>query len=95
MSQTMITFRMDQELKKSMEQTCADMGLTMTAAFTIFAKKVVRERRIPFEVTAGPAAQPAPDVSSASFAPFDTVSNAVETCGKNPLSSLIPPDYHH
>ena len=79
MSQTMITFRMDQELKKSMEQTCADMGLTMTAAFTIFAKKVVRERRIPFEVTAGPAAQPAPDVSSASFAPFDTVSNAVET----------------
>ncbi len=39
MSQTMITFRMDQELKKSMEQTCADMGLTMTAAFTIFAKK--------------------------------------------------------
>lgn len=47
MSQTMITFRMDQELKKSMEQTCADMGLTMTAAFTIFAKKVVRERASP------------------------------------------------
>ena len=45
MSQTMITFRMDQELKKSMEQTCADMGLTMTAAFTIFAKKVVRRSR--------------------------------------------------
>ena len=44
MSQTMITFRMDQELKKSMEQTCADMGLTMTAAFTIFAKMCIRDR---------------------------------------------------
>ena len=26
----------------------------MTTAFTVFAKKVVRERRIPFEVTADP-----------------------------------------
>jgi DNA-damage-inducible protein J len=43
---------MDEELKKSMEQVCADMGLSMTTAFTIFAKKVIRERRIPFEVSA-------------------------------------------
>ena len=37
-----------------MEQACADMGISMTAAFTIFAKKVGRERRIPFEVAADP-----------------------------------------
>lgn len=42
------------ELKKSMEQVCADMGLSMTTAFTIFAKKVSREKRIPFEVSADP-----------------------------------------
>ena len=30
------------------------MGLSMSAAFTIFAKKVSRERRIPFEVSADP-----------------------------------------
>lgn len=30
------------------------MGLSMTAAFTIFATKVVRERRIPFEINADP-----------------------------------------
>lgn len=30
------------------------MGLSMSAAFTIFAKKVGRERRIPFEVSADP-----------------------------------------
>ena len=30
------------------------MGLSMSAAFTIFAKRVGRERRIPFEVSADP-----------------------------------------
>ncbi len=54
MAQTMVNFRMDEELKKSMEQTCAEMGLSMTAAFTIFAKKVSREKRIPFEISADP-----------------------------------------
>ncbi len=55
MSQTVnINFRMDAELKKNMEKVCADMGLTMTTAFTIFAKKVSREKRIPFELSADP-----------------------------------------
>ncbi|HOJ11509.1 MAG TPA: type II toxin-antitoxin system RelB/DinJ family antitoxin [Clostridiales bacterium] len=54
MAQTMVNFRMDEDLKKSMEKICSDMGLSMTAAFTIFAKKVSRERRIPFEVSADP-----------------------------------------
>lgn len=54
MAQTMVNFRMDENLKKSMEQICAEMGLSMTAAFTVFAKKVCRERRIPFEISADP-----------------------------------------
>ena len=54
MAQTMVNFRMDEELKKSMEKVCSDMGMTMTTAFTIFAKKVSREKRIPFEVSADP-----------------------------------------
>ena len=41
-------------LKRSMEEVCAEMGLSMTTAFTIFAKKVSREHRIPFEVSADP-----------------------------------------
>lgn len=49
-----VNFRMDSELKKDMEQVCMDMGLSMTAAFTIFAKTVTREKRIPFEVSADP-----------------------------------------
>lgn len=49
-----VNFRMDEELKKNMEKVCAEMGMSMTTAFTIFAKTVTREKRIPFEVTADP-----------------------------------------
>lgn len=49
-----VNFRMDAELKKSMEKVCSDMGMSMTTAFTIFAKKVSREKRIPFEISADP-----------------------------------------
>jgi len=52
MEQTMVNFRMDVNLKKGMETACKDMGLSMSTAFTIFATKVSRERRIPFEVVA-------------------------------------------
>ena len=54
MAQTMVNFRMDEDLKRGMEQVCKEMGLSMTTAFTIFATKVSKERRIPFEVAADP-----------------------------------------
>lgn len=54
MAQTMVNFRMDENLKKNMEQVCKDMGMSMTTAFTIFATKVSREKRIPFEICADP-----------------------------------------
>ncbi len=54
MAQTMVNFRMDNELKQSMESVCRELGLSMTTAFTIFAKKVSREKRIPFEVSMDP-----------------------------------------
>ncbi len=49
-----INFRMDSELKSSLEQVCQELGLTLTSAFTIFATKVAREKRIPFEVAVDP-----------------------------------------
>ena len=48
---TLINFRMDEDLKKNMEQVCNELGMNMTTAFTIFAKKMAREHRIPFEVS--------------------------------------------
>jgi len=54
MPQSMVNFRINEELKKGMEQACKEMGLSMTTAFTIFATKVSREKRIPFEVAVDP-----------------------------------------
>jgi DNA-damage-inducible protein J len=49
-----VNFKLDEDVKNSMEQACSDMGLSLSAAFTIFAKKVGSEKRIPFEVTTDP-----------------------------------------
>ena len=55
MAQTVsVNFKLDAEVKKAMEAVCKGMGLSMSAAFTIFAKKVGREHRIPFEISADP-----------------------------------------
>lgn len=55
MAAVMVNFRIDEEVKKNMEQACKEMGMSMTAAFTVFATKVGKEKRIPFEITAAPA----------------------------------------
>ena len=59
---TLVNFRLDQDTKRSMEGICRDLGMSMTTAFTLFAKKVDRERRIPFDVsldgTSATGAQP-------------------------------------
>lgn len=54
MSQVLVNFRMDEEDKKGMEEVCKELGLSMTTAFTLLAKKMRRERRIPFEVSIDP-----------------------------------------
>lgn len=50
MAQTNVSIRMDADLKRQFEEFCADVGMTMTTAITIFAKKTVRENKIPFSV---------------------------------------------
>ena len=54
MSQVLVNFRMDEEDKKGMEEVCKELGLSMSTAFTLFAKKMRREKRIPFEVSIDP-----------------------------------------
>ena len=52
MAQTSVNFRMDEQLKKNVEEICQKMGMSLTTALTIFCRKVEQERRIPFEITA-------------------------------------------
>lgn len=54
MPTTSITIRMDENLKKQAEALFDEMGLNMTTAFTIFTKAVVRQHKIPFEISADP-----------------------------------------
>ena len=50
--QATFSVRMDKELKKQFDELCANFGMTVSTAINIFAKAVVRERRIPFEISA-------------------------------------------
>lgn len=52
MAQTTVSIRMDTDLKKQFEAFCSDVGMSMTTAFCVFAKAAVRERKIPFEISA-------------------------------------------
>lgn len=54
MAQTLVNIRIDEDVKKSMEEICKELGITMSAAFNIFARKMSREKRIPFEVSIDP-----------------------------------------
>ena len=52
MPQTNINIRVDEEVKKQFEELVSGFGLTVTTAFNVFAKAVIRERKIPFEIIA-------------------------------------------
>lgn len=52
MAQSTFSIRMDEALKKQFDALCSDFGMNASTAINVFAKAVVRERRIPFEITA-------------------------------------------
>ena len=54
MDMASINFRMERSQKNELEKVCREMGMTMTTAFNIFAQRVIRDRKIPFEVSADP-----------------------------------------
>ena len=54
MAQTTLSVRMDDSLKSDFDKVCNELGLSMTTAITMLAKKMTREKRLPFEVSADP-----------------------------------------
>lgn len=50
MAQQTFSIRMDAQLKKEFDALVEDMGMNATTAFNIFARAVVREKKIPFEI---------------------------------------------
>lgn len=51
--QSLVTIRMDENLKSRFDLVCNELGMTMSTAITVFAKQVCREGKIPFEITLG------------------------------------------
>ena len=49
---TTVTLRFDDEMKRELDQMVSDMGMNLTTFFMIYAKKALREKRIPFDITA-------------------------------------------
>lgn len=51
MAQTTLSIRMDAEVKRRFDAFCADAGMNASVAVNLFARAVLREQRIPFEIT--------------------------------------------
>ena len=51
MAQTNVNIRMDETLKQQFDRLCNELGLNMSTAFNIFAKTMVRQQKIPFEIS--------------------------------------------
>jgi len=51
MAQTTFSVRMDSEVKRQLDDFCANVGMNTTVAFNMFARAVLREKRLPFDVT--------------------------------------------
>ena len=46
-----VNIRMDDNLKEQFSDFCDNIGLSMSSLFNVFAKKVVKEKKVPFELT--------------------------------------------
>ena len=51
MAQAVLNVRMDENVKKEFDDFCQKAGLNASVAINMFARAVLRERRIPFEIT--------------------------------------------
>ncbi|WP_026043440.1 type II toxin-antitoxin system RelB/DinJ family antitoxin [Treponema primitia] len=52
MAQININIRMDEGLKKQAESLFSELGMTISTAFNVFVRQAVRQRKIPFEISA-------------------------------------------
>lgn len=51
MAQATITVRVDEHDKAEFDTFCSNVGLNTSTAINLFVKAVLRENRIPFEIT--------------------------------------------
>ena len=50
MAKEIISFKIEEEIKKEAEKLFSEIGMTVEEALNIFIKRSVKEKRIPFEI---------------------------------------------
>lgn len=71
-----VNFRIDEDLKKQVDELGKKLHMSFSALMNVYAAQLVREQRIPFEISAVPADQSRgesrdPAKITAETAPFD------------------------
>ena len=49
---TTVTLRFDDAMKRELDDMVEEMGMNLTTFFMVYAKRALRDRRIPFDITA-------------------------------------------
>ena len=88
MAQSTFSVRMDENLKKQFDELCNDFGMTASPAFNIFARAVVRERKIPFEIVS-----PEPNITREKA--MEAFLSLREQASKNNLQDLTLDEINH
>ena len=47
-----VSLRFDEETKRQLDEMCEEMGMNITTFFMIYAKRALRDRKIPFDIVA-------------------------------------------
>ena len=49
---TTVSLRFEDGMKRELDEMCSEMGMNITTFFMVYAKRALRDRRIPFDITA-------------------------------------------
>ncbi len=72
-----VNFRIDEDLKKGVDELAEKLHMSFSALMNVYAAQLVREQRIPFEISAAPVKrQPKPEMPADDEIIADGVSGA-------------------
>ncbi|MCL2204042.1 MAG: type II toxin-antitoxin system RelB/DinJ family antitoxin [Defluviitaleaceae bacterium] len=83
MAQTTFSIRMDSDVKKNLDDFCSQVGMNTTTAFNLFARAVLREKRLPFDITT--------DITPTHRIPNTEFQAAIDECDAILRGELPPP----
>ena len=49
---TTVSLRFEDGMKRELDEMCSEMGMNLTTFFMVYAKRALRDRKIPFDITA-------------------------------------------